>query len=57
MEYLIGGLIVFFCIYKAMVYFGRKNAVEVLCHNYQLDPQKVAGRVGFAYETQFCKSC
>ena len=41
MEYLIACLIILFCIYKAMVYFGRKNAVEVLCHNYQLDPQKV----------------
>lgn len=41
MEYLIAGLIILFCIYKAMVYFGRKNSVEVLCHNYQLDPKKV----------------
>jgi hypothetical protein len=41
MTYLIVGLICLFVVYKLMVYFGRKNAVDVLCHNHQLDPQKV----------------
>jgi hypothetical protein len=41
MTYLIGGLVCLFVIYKLMVYFGRNNAVDVLCHNYQLDPKKV----------------
>jgi hypothetical protein len=41
MTYLIGGLVCLLVLYKVMVYFGRNNAVDVLCHNYQLDPKKV----------------
>jgi len=41
MEYLIYGLGAIFVIYKVAVYFGRKNAIGVLCHNYQLSKEKV----------------
>ena len=42
MEYLIYGLGAIFVIYKVTVYFGRKNAIDVLCHNYQLSREKVS---------------
>ncbi len=41
MEYLIYGLGAIFVIYKVAVYFGRKNAIDVLCHNYQISKEKV----------------
>ena len=41
MEYLIYGLGAIFVIYKVAVYFGRKNAIDVVFHNYQLSKEKV----------------
>jgi hypothetical protein len=42
LSYLIIGLIVAFILYRILVYFGRKNAIDVLCHNFQLDREKVS---------------
>lgn len=41
MNYLIVAVVCLFVLYKVLVYLGRKNAIDVLCHNYQLDPDKV----------------
>jgi len=42
MEYAIAVIVVFYILYKTMVYFGRKNAIDVVCQNYQLDRKKVS---------------
>ena len=41
MEYIAIGFVIVFLCYKTLIYFGRKNAIDVLCSNYKLDPQKV----------------
>lgn len=41
MEYIAIGFVIAFLCYKTLIYFGRKNAIDVLCSNYKLDPQKV----------------
>ena len=41
MQYLAIGVVALFVLYKILVYFGRKNAIEVLCHNYGLNREKV----------------
>jgi hypothetical protein len=45
MEYLIYGSGAIFVIYKVAVYFGRKNAIDVMCHNHQPSKEKV-GKTG-----------
>ena len=41
MEYIAIGFVIVFLCYKTLIYFGRKNAIDVLCSNYKLDPTKV----------------
>ena len=42
MVYLAGGFVILFIAYKVLVHFGRKNALDVVCHNYKLDREKVS---------------
>jgi hypothetical protein len=42
MDYVIAAALFFYILYKVMVYFGRKNAIDVLCHNFQLDRKKIS---------------
>jgi predicted ATPase len=42
MEYVIAIVVIFYFLYKTMVFLGRKNAIDVICHNYKLDRKKVS---------------